>query len=215
MNFIDAKRTSGQFRNFFISLILGLLLSGCTAVTSLQPPYEEKDVVTQPTLTGTWDEDKDQDIDGCRDAMEGLNVEALPVPASNSYALSMHDESKKGWVWKYDLNLVRLKDSLFVDVVFDNLTTIGGEQITSNDLPPIPTHLFARMWINGDHLRLTAPEAGPLEDIVGKKQAKAPLQKIDDYIILTRNTPEIRDFLTEYADQIFPKSDSCGFTRRQ
>jgi uncharacterized protein YceK len=211
MKFTNMRRPSMLPWQILIPLTFGLLLSGCTAVTSLRPPYEEKDLVTQPNLAGTWDEDKD----ACSDAIE-VNIVALP--ASKSYELSVTgtDEPTKSWMWKYDLNLARLKDSFLADVVLDSLTSPKGEEIRSNDtLGGVTPHFFARIWIEGDHLRLAAPDGDSVETVVESRQANVQLQRISGYLILTGDTPEIRDFLTKYSEQIFPASRSCSFTRRK
>jgi len=67
-------RTTMRFPKIVHALTFGLLLSGCTAVTSLQPPYAGKDLVTEPNFAGTWDSDKGECSD---DPIKGLQVEAL------------------------------------------------------------------------------------------------------------------------------------------
>lgn len=213
MKFTETRRLSMWPRQILLPLTLGLLLSGCTAVTSLQPPYEEKDLVTQPNLVGTWDEDKN----ACSgsDTIEGIKVVARP--ASNSYELTVagSDDAEKGWVRKDDLHLSRLKDSFLADVVLDTLTSPKGEEIRGDDVLGVNTHFFARIWIEGDHIRLTLPDDDSLEAAAESRQANVQLQRISGYLILTSDTPEIRDFLTKYSEQIFPASRSCGFTRRK
>jgi len=120
-------------------------------------------------------------------------------------------------VAKYDVRLFRLKDFLFADAVIDSLTVTNGEEIRSDDLPALSTHIFARIWIEGEHVRLTFPDAGPLKLAIGGQTAKIQLQEIRDYLILTGDTEEIQDFLAKHADDkgIFPEGGSCSFTRRK
>ncbi len=198
-----------QFPKVLFAATLGLLLSGCTAVTSLQPPFTDKDIVSEPSLVGTWDQDKDD----CAGDNPTKAVKVETAPGSKAYRLTVpYQDPRKNWVGEYDLHLVRLKDFLFADIVFSNLT-VNGEEVRDHDLPTLSTHFFARIWIEGDHLRLAAPDGGALKEAIDGHQVN--FQQISDMIVFTGDTSEIQNFLLKYGDnkQIFP--DSCGFTRRK
>ncbi len=125
-----------QFPKVLFAATFGLLLAGCTAVTSLRPPFTDKDIVSEPSLVGTWDQDKD-DCAG-DNPTKGVKVEASP--GSKAYRLTVPSQDPRQ---EYELlHLVRL--ILFADTVFDRLT-VNGVEVAADDLSTLFTHFFARI----------------------------------------------------------------------
>lgn len=64
----------------------------------------------------------------------------------------------------------------------------------------IPAHTFARVWIEGDVLRIAPMNPQWLEELISEKKARIAHERIEDTIVLTASTKKLQRFILQYAE---------------
>ena len=102
-------------------------LSGCAGVVSLHPVAlpNDKDVVFDPALVGTWEEVK-ADRDGAK-------TRYLIARAESGYSVELAPDKGKG-----TMHLLKIGDRYLLDVY------------CPSDAPPVPVHLFFKLRLDKD-----------------------------------------------------------------
>jgi hypothetical protein len=175
--------------------ILAVLLA-FSCVRSLQPLYEDEDLVFEPRLLGTW-----TDGDGKDDWTFARGV-------GNEYILTCltgEDEVKA----KFRARLGKLGGAFFLDLFPEK----GGAPMPKNDLLTmhlIPAHTFWRVRFDGG-LHLDPFNADWLKEGIREGRLKIPHVETPDEIILTASMPDLQAFLAGLAsdNEAFPPSDEA------
>jgi len=168
-------------RSAKLLILLGVVifLTGC--VPSLHPLFTGKDLVFDQALMGTWiDED-------------GKNTWEFRKSGENAYELVYTENEEPA---KFQAHLVKLENYLFLDL-------FPGEPDMKNDFyigHLIPAHSFARIWIEGDHVRLSALDPDWFKKMIEMKKIKIGHDFIDQSIILTAQTKDLQKFAIKYAE---------------
>jgi hypothetical protein len=190
-------------------------LGGCLPVASLHPLFNEKDIVFDEKLLGTWVDPNSSS----RTTWEFKLVDGHP----NTYSLIFSDqEGKKGLFEAY---LVKLKKQLFLDVrpseppwKSDDPNKLQWEY---NVLFLLPAHGFAKV---SAHAVSGASRIEPQLKLrmAGGDKFKAFLERdpnavkhtiLGERIILTAETRELQEFFSKYGDaEIY--TDEMTLTRR-
>ena len=164
-----------------ILVAFGIALFMASCVPSLHPLFTNKDLVFESALVGTWvDED-------------GKNTWAFQKSGDNAYELVYTENETPA---KFKAHLVRLEKFLFLDIVPE-------EPDTKNDFYKghlIPAHSFAKIWIEGDLLRLATLDGDWLKNMINKKKIKIGHEWLDQTIILTAPTKDLQKFVLKYAE---------------
>jgi hypothetical protein len=175
-----------------------LVLSGC-APSSVHPLYTADDAVVEPALEGTWiNADKPDD-----------SPVLLEKSGAHQYTMSIVDPGSK-LVQKFDVNLVRLSNQLYMDIAFSD-QTLDGVKL---DLPlgTFPTHEIVKLRLAGDDLAYATLDGDQI-----KKQNEwdsLPLALIDgdQAMLITTPTVDLRHYITIHTDDVF--GDFTHLTRR-
>lgn len=172
----------------FLSLVC-LALSGCTAY-SVHPLYTGEDAVVEPALQGTWVSPDAGDKGEVSIQKSG--------PHEYSLAMSMPDEL----VQTYKLNLVRLGNQLFADMIFDG-ETVAGKKVDS-PVGLVPMHVIVKLDVAANELKYAVLD----KDALTKQNAHGspPLEVLPagDDLIVTANTDALRRYISLHAEDLFP-----------
>lgn len=157
---------------------VALLMAGCTA--SLHPLYSEEDALFDPMLLGTWRE--------CEGEKFFVSVRA----GNAAYRVIYYDGEGSG---AFTARLVELQGNRFVDLYPETPPSKNGFY----NVHLIPAHSFGRIWLAGD--RLTIALVDP--DWFRSEQASQVLLErisLDDYLVISAATADLRRFAAKYAD---------------
>lgn len=168
-----------------------LFLSGCSAVYSVHPLNTSEDAVEEPAFEGKWtgDETGKGDETLCIQKTDGTEYN-LVVSSPSSKILAL-----------YRINLVRLNDQLFADMIFKSQLIDGTE-------PSVPlgttfSHVIAKLEVSDHDLAY----AGLDGDVIEKQNHDGlpPLEYLttEDAMLLTGSTEDLRQYISVYGDRIF------------
>lgn len=175
-----------------------LAAAALSCVRSLQPLYEDEDLVFEPRLIGTW-----TDSDGEDDWTFARGV-------GNEYVLTCltgEDEVKA----KFRGRLGRLGGAYFLDLFPEK----GGAPLPKNDLLAmhlVPAHTFWRVRLIAEGgLHLDPFNADWLRDGLREGRLKIAHVETSDEVILTAGTRELQAFLAVLAsdNEAFPPADEA------
>jgi hypothetical protein len=166
-------------RNLFLLLALpaALLLTGCGPMMSVHPLYTDQDLANDLPLAGRWTDE------------EGEAIAVVKAEENGYRVLWFADDSGSGEVERFDVHLVRVGDSRFLDVMLQQQNAFT-----------IPGHLFVKVWFEGDVLCL-----GMLKEDWLSSQPDFPAHtKVGSQpsrIVLTTATPDLQAWIKRYAHE--------------
>lgn len=182
-------------KNLFWLLVL--IIGSCVPVMSLHPLYNEKDVVFDEKLLGTWAiEDSNEFMEFSRMADEDKTYQLI-------YSKDSADpnENAKGL---YVAKMVKLENKLFLDV--SSLSPYGK---LDEKKPPewlfssilfLPVHTFFRIDSLGPQLKLRLTDDDKLKDLLKKDPNVIKHEMVEGTPVLTASTSELQRFVLKYAD---------------
>jgi len=154
---------------------IALLLMGCPA-RSIFPLFEEKDLVFNQDLLGTWvDSDKEE----------------YTFLKSSGGDYDVLVRSKDGSVQLLSAKLGQLGGSWFLD-------SSPGEK--NSDYHLLPTHVITRIWLQGDTLKTASLEGDYLKDAIAAGQLTVPHVQDGSDILLTAPTKELQQLVLRLAE---------------
>jgi hypothetical protein len=169
--------------------LCSLALSGCSVVYSVHPLSTKVDAVEVPALQGAWTTGKDDDGDLCIQKSDG-----------HAYSMILFDPTSK-LTEIYQINLVRLNDQLFADIVFDKETVDRTE--IEPPLGSITNHVIVKLEITENDITYSALDSSAIRNL--SQQGYTPLDFLDvnEGILLTTSTDDLRQYLSLYSDRVF------------
>jgi hypothetical protein len=187
----------------------GALLAGCGAPpASLHPLYTEHDNYSDQRLAGAWvDTDTNKDT-----------VKFFSRPGEKAYTLIVR-EAETSAVATFRAQLVRLDQTVFMDTFLESI-----EPDRCISLPAavhmIPGHVFSRLAVQDDLLRVTPMDGDWLKDALNSRQVQIRHEVYDQggddhEVFLTAKTAELREFVAEHEDQAFPSKNIITLHRRK
>lgn len=155
-----------------IMLTIAVFASGC--VLSVHPLYEDRDMVLQPALEGTWI-DEDKDTWTFRKADES-GYELIHTADGESARFTAH--------------LFRIGDLLFCDL-FPEESDIEKNEFYRDHL--LPLHSFGRIEINGDTLQAAALSKAWLDRMIERNDFSIPHFTLGkEATVLTGSTADLQ-----------------------
>jgi hypothetical protein len=208
-------------RTALLVVLLGMVVcvSGCI-VPSVHPFYTEKDVVFDPALVGSWEEQPGQ----------GEQAAGKPPPV---WTFSKHAEAAAEKPVSYDLkiterdrwvafsvHLIKLEKTQFLDFYPQEASpelfggTSGSDSEEGDDEPEcvgfyllhfMPAHSVARVCLSGDELSVASLNDNWVATQAREKTLNLPHER-EDSLILTASPEELRSFLVAQGsnDKAFP-----------
>lgn len=191
-----------EMRVMKTSTVLGLLvlLGGCLPVPSLHPLFTENDMVFEPALLGAWGEKEGEEAI--------LTFEQL---CDNAYELTYIDNEKTS---RYKAYLVRVGEFLFLDAYPDG-EAFKELAAAEAHLPVVPTHIFVRVWLEGDALRIAYLDDEWLEAKIEAGEVQIAHERTGDYLVLTAAPKELQALVLQYAEDESAFDPSSLLYRRQ
>jgi hypothetical protein len=162
-----------------VSLLLAILLGGC--VPSLHPLYTTSDLVMDTTIIGTWVNDS------------GNEEWEFSISDNSSYGLFYTEEKSPAHFQAY---LIKLDTLLLMDTYPD--------QDIDNDffkLHLVPAHIFGRIWITQDTLRMAMLDSDWLQKMIAKNKIKIANEALDGGIVLTAPTADLQKLMQTYGNR--------------
>ena len=174
-----------------------VLMAGC--VRSVHPIYTKEDLTFDPGLLGTWLEKNDKDI---------WTIERAGDKAYKLTCLEDGEETKSA---TFDARLVRVGEQQFLDLFPE------GPQFKSEfyKFHLLPVHSFVRVSLQGDSGRMTVLNNDWLSKKIAARELDLPHFVVDEDLVLTGGTKELRDFLIRIAEEKNAYYAPSEFQRRK
>jgi len=188
----------------FFFYLLAALLCGCVPVMSLHPLFNEKDVVFDKKLLGTWVDDPNSPETTWEFKRADTN--------DNAYCLIFSDkEGKKGL---FVAHLVKLKDKLFLDICPAPWEQQDPNKIewAYNTLFLIPGHTFIKVNSVEPQLKMQVTDDEKMKELLKADPNAVKHDFLDNSPILTASTKELQAFVLKYADdsRVFTEATVLG-----
>jgi hypothetical protein len=156
------------------------LLCGCLPL-SIYPLYTDKETVFDPSLIGTWEDEKADSVWMLEEGPSGSYVFQLVTEGEESRSFSVH--------------LVKLGPHEFLD--FFPMEEEGEDFL--GDLL-LPVHLFYKMERAGDQIRLRVLNEEWLASLIASGQVSVSyMRQVDGVKVLSSPTETLQAFLIEHA----------------
>ena len=206
--------------------LLAVLLGGCVPVLSLHPLFNEKDVVFDEKLLGTWVENPNTTWEFSR-TEEPKNAYKL------IYTHQEKEDAKEKAKGSFIVHLVKLKDKLFLDVhlgesPFDMIekqhrTAVPGEvkdpnrfdSWLYNTLLLIPAHTFIKVDSIDPNLTMRLTDDEKMKKLLEQDPNAVKHTLLEDKPVLTASTNELQAFVLKYADDSRLFTDAMVLGRKK
>jgi hypothetical protein len=180
-----------------LGIVLGLLLTLAGCVPSLHPLYNEKDVVAEPGIVGTWTQEN------------GKDTWTFQKSEEDHYKVVYTESGQSG---KFEVHLVKLGKFLFADF-YPEEPEIGNGFYRGHLLP---VHTFARVRLEGDKLQLSMLDPDWLKEMIQQKKVRIPHEVLNDEdFVLTAATEELQKLVQTYAEDPKAFSNDSAWLRKK
>ena len=185
-------------------------MSLVSCVASLLPLFEDRYLVSEPGLIGTW-QGGDSGADTWTFEKAGPN-EYLLIQKQAEFALDPGPEGPKkkvpGDAARFQVRLGRLGGNLFLDLY----PADEGNPMPHNDwlnAHLIPAHTLARIWLAKDSLKLVFLDEDWFTKSIQSGKIRLPNVKTGQWLVLTAPTTDLQAFILKFAGDAdaFPLKD--------
>jgi hypothetical protein len=202
-----------------VFLAMVVCVSGCVfVVNSLQPFYTERDVILEPALIGSWEQQPEKGEQAAEKSPVIWAFKKSEEAAENdaaSYELKMSQGDR--WA-TFSVHLAKLGEDRFLDLYPEDIcpqalgekpgdTTTdgdgseGGFVLLSFFLHFAPTHTVSRIHLLGDELKIAQLNADWLAEKAGEKPPSLPHVDREGALTLTASPEQLRAFLLKHASE--------------
>jgi hypothetical protein len=178
-------------RNIIVAAAVALLLAAC--IPSINPFYNEKDVVFEKKLLGEWQEKDNADEPQIWNFEEGKD---------KAYKLTVTE--KEGKHGEFEAHLFKLKQEYFLDVIASEIGTNVADLIKAS---LVPGHLLFRVPQIEPELKLASVDFDWLDKYLKEHPKALAHHRDDDRIFLTADTADLQSFVLKHLgqDELFGK----------
>jgi len=187
------------------------LLTGCEPQGSLFPLFTNDDKAYEKQLLGTWKVMAGNDGHTDPSLNVGM-VEFSPRKDENSYDMKIPKFTDAGGTLVSTAHLVRLGAYLFIDLAKPELDLDKAPEIP---FPSIEGHCFGRLVLSGDTARIDFLNDEWVSKQIDAGKLKLAYLQTSDITLLSANTPELRKFALEHAEDHAAFSQSYTLTRNK
>jgi len=160
-----------------------ILLAAC--IPSVNPFYQEKDVVFDPHLVGEWQE---------KGKTDGPEVWKFEQSTNNAYKLTVVEEGRTG---EFSARLFKLNQEQFLDLI-----PTGCDYATNQaylvGFAMFPGHLLMRVGQIEPELKLAVTDYDWLEKFLQKNPKAIAHHTEDDHSVLTADTRDLQKFVLKH-----------------
>ncbi len=190
--------------------LFAVLLGGCVPVMSLHSLYTEENVVFEEKLLGTW-------VDDLNRPEAIWEFKRFFDDPNNAYKLIFSD--KKGQKGSFVAHLVKLENSLFLDVFPDEFPCDPDDpnkvKWAYNSLFLIPAHAFIKINSIEPQLKMRLTDDDKMPELLEEDPNAVKHTSIEDRFILTASTKELQAFVLKYADDNRVFTDEIVLGRKE
>jgi hypothetical protein len=180
-------------------LALVLLLAGCGPASSLFPLFDDKSLVFDEGLIGRW-------------VVQGEGKQWIFKSSdSRTYDFTLTD-FEKNINLRSETRLVRLGKFLFIDFASPDAEF---KRPTEVPFPGVPAHIFGRVWIEKDVVRLAMLDEDWVKNMAREKKLVPSYADTPDGVVLTASTEELQQFALEHAEDKEAFSDEYELRRQK
>ena len=192
----------------FLFYLLAVLLGGCLPVISLHPLFNEKDVVFDEKLLGTWVEDPNTTWEFSRNVRWDRTEEPKNAYNKNAYKLiythQEKEDAKEKAKGSFIVWLVKLKDKLFLDIrpagpPWEQQDPNKVEWVFNTSFL-IPAHTFIKINSIEPQLKMLLTDDEKMKEFLKADPNAVKHDFPEDRLILTASTKELQAFVLKYAD---------------
>jgi hypothetical protein len=184
-------------------LVAIIMLSGC--LSALHPLFTEKDLVFDPKLVGTWQQEGDNEAyvfeKGTPQSFSAL-PEGLQKLASKSYLVTITNRKTGEEQARYYGFLLRIGQQLYLDY-FPVQTHAQEGYEAFYKMNFVPMHSFYRLKQGADGKTITIGRFAEnyLRTLIDKKKIRIKHEvKIDGLYVITAPTEELQQYVQKYSD---------------
>ena len=170
-------------RNLIAVSAAAILLAAC--IPSVNPFYEEKDVVVDSHLAGEW-QDKDN--------TNNPEIWKFEQSTNNGFNLTVRQEGKTG---KFNAHLFHLKQERFLDLIPTDCN-YASNQADLVSFSMFPGHLLLRVAQTDPELQLAACDYDWLEKYLEKNPKALGHHLESERIVLTADTRDLQKFVMKH-----------------
>lgn len=173
-------------------------MSLLSCVWSLLPLFEDRYLVSEAGLIGTWKQ-TDGDDTWTFEAGEGKTYRLTQRQAEYDLHLGQKTEKRPGDTAVFQARLGRLGGALFLDFYpDDNEKTMPHNDWLTAHL--IPAHTLARAWLAKDSLKLVFLDEDWVSKAIEDGRITLASVKTEGGYVLTAPTAELQALILKYAD---------------
>ena len=170
-------------RNLIAFAAAAVLLAAC--IPSVNPFYQDKDVVMDPHLIGEWQE---------RGKTNEPEVWKFEQSTNNAYKLTVTEEGRTG---EFSARLFKLKQEQFLDLIPTDCD-FATNQAYLVGFSMFPGHLLMRVGQIEPELKLAVTDYDWLEKFLLKNPKAVGHHLESERIILTADTSDLQKFVLKH-----------------
>lgn len=178
-----------------LTLLIGL--GGCITL-SVQPLYQETDIITEPLLAGLWGDPDGEDLQTWQFTQRRDGGYELIVRENDTLRI---DPATDG---VFSATLLRLGGRMYMDL-------LPEEPKVGNDfyrMHVIPGHSFWRVRMEGHVLTIDTLDYEALKEILVSGNTDLTYQENEGLYVLTAPTAALQTLIIEQGDDLFSDSES-------
>jgi hypothetical protein len=182
--------------------ILAFVLAGCVPVLSLNPLYDDRHIVFDGKLLGTFTEPNN------------ITWEFVHLNESNVYQLtfsSVSEKDQKTTKGLFAAHLVKLDGRLFLDVFPKELPWVNDEGLEQTKWPYnsfflVSAHTFLKVESLEPQLKLWLTDDDKMKELLKEDPNAIRNELVEGKPVLTASTQQLQSFVLKYADdkRVFP-----------
>ena len=210
-------------RNLVVLAIILITGQSCT-IFSLNPLYNEEDLLQMPEVLGLWEDNDDEGefvsferLDNNKFIfryMEGDKQTVIDFYSGKISADSVNENIKvlKEQTISFEAGILEVGDHYFIDLYPYYAEGENDEEyyLWRNF---IPTHAFLKFeWENAE-LVLYMFSYDRLQELFEQNRIRIRHQQFDDYIVITASTDDLQKFIRKYADDEKAFEDPENFVK--
>jgi hypothetical protein len=210
-------------RNLVLLAIILVTGQSCT-IFSLNPLYNEEDLLEMPEVLGLWEDNDDEGefvsferLDNNKFIfryMEGDKQTVIDFYSGKISADSVNENIKvlKEQTISFEAGILEVGDHYFIDLYPYYAEGENDEEyyLWRNF---IPTHAFLKFeWENAE-LVLYMFSYDRLQELFEQNRIRIRHQQFDDYIVITASTDDLQKFIRKYADDEKAFEDPENFVK--
>jgi hypothetical protein len=174
-------------------LIVVLITAQSCTIFSLNPLYQEDDLLEMPEVLGLW-----------QDADDGKEFVSFEEYEDRKY-LFRYMEGKSDFSdddsvsLSFEAGILKVGDHYFIDLYpyYDD-NELDEEYYLSRNF--IPTHSFIKIDWDYEKMVLYMFSYDRLKELFEQNRIRIRHQMFDDYIVITASTDELQKFIQKYSD---------------